>query len=212
MVTNGAFVLQQDVTINLNASTLTGVLRTLENEHEEISFLQIDISNEITNTELDQLASFVFAENKFKELAVRDKSVYTPTIQKNNAVIKQTKQIYADKTYLVIGGTNGLGLFTVEWLIKNNAKNITVFSRNGAKNETQTLFETHKNNGVNIQDVKVDVANLEELKDAVHAINDLAGIFYAAGILDDGAFENLTKNQFENVIHTKATVRGICIY
>ncbi|MFN8282534.1 MAG: type I polyketide synthase [Chitinophagales bacterium] len=205
VVTNGAFVLQQDVTINLNASTLTGVLRTLENEHEEISFLQIDISNEITNTELDQLASFVFAENKFKELAVRDKSVYTPTIQKNNAVIKQTKQIYADKTYLVIGGTNGLGLFTVEWLIKNNAKNITVFSRNGAKNETQTLFETHKNNGVNIQDVKVDVANLEELKDAVHAINDLAGIFYAAGILDDGAFENLTKNQFENVIHTKAT-------
>jgi acyl transferase domain-containing protein/NAD(P)-dependent dehydrogenase (short-subunit alcohol dehydrogenase family)/acyl carrier protein len=203
VVTNGAFVLQHDVVANLNASMLTGVLRTLENEHEEINFLQIDVSNEIAS-ELNQIASLAFTDNKYKEIAIREQNLYTSEIQENKSSIKKSKQIHADKTYLVIGGTNGLGLSTVNWLIKNNAKKIVVFSRSGAKNDTQILFEKHIADGISIQDIQVDVTNMDALKNALFAINDLAGIFYAAGILDDGAFENLTKAQFENVINTKA--------
>jgi acyl transferase domain-containing protein len=204
VITNGSFILNQDKNANLNASMLTGVLRTLENEHEEINFLQIDISNEIKDVEINQISNLVFADNKYKEIAVRHQSVYASTIEKTTAALKKTKQIYAYKTYLVVGGTSGLGLSTVKWLVENNAKNILVLSRRGAKAETKSLFEKYKSDGVFINDVMADVMHMDSLQDALSSAPNIAGIFYAAGILDDGAFENLTKEQFENVINTKA--------
>ena len=204
VLTNGSFILNQDKTTNLNAAMLTGVLRTLENEHEEINFLQIDISNEIIDEEINQIASLVFTDKKYKEIAVRHQSVFTTTIEKTTAALKKTKQIYADKTYVVVGGTSGLGLSTVKWLVENNAKNILVLSRSGAKGETQALFEKFKSDGVFINDVTADVMHMDSIQDALSSAPNVAGVFYAAGILDDGAFENLTKEQFENVINTKA--------
>lgn len=204
VVTNGAFVVQQDKHTNLNASMLTGVLRTLENEHEEIDFLQIDLSNEIQAEEIHQLPSLVFAENSYKEIAVRKDTVYASGIQHTSSVLKKSKQIYADKTYVVVGGTSGLGLTTVQWLADKNAKNIAVISRSGAKNDTQRIFEQYTTEGISIQDIKADVSNQDALKEALSSLQNIAGVFYAAGILDDGSFENLTRAQFENVIQTKA--------
>ncbi|HNY54046.1 MAG TPA: beta-ketoacyl reductase, partial [Chitinophagales bacterium] len=42
------------------------------------------------------------------------------------------------------------------------------------------------------------------LKEALASVHNIAGVFYAAGILDDGSFENLSRAQFESVIQTKA--------
>ncbi len=204
VVTNGAFVLGQDKHTNLNASMLTGVLRTLENEHEEINFLQIDISNEINTEEINQLPVLVFAANNYKEIAVRNHTVYASGIQKTDSALKKSKQIYADKTYVVVGGTSGLGLTTVQWLADKNAKNIIVISRSGAKNDTQKIFEQYNAEGVSIQDIKADVSSLDALKEALAPVHNIAGVFYAAGILEDGSFENLSRAQFESVIQTKA--------
>jgi FlaA1/EpsC-like NDP-sugar epimerase len=189
VITNGSFILNQDKNANLNASMLTGVLRTLENEHEEINFLQIDISNEIKDVEINQISNLVFADNKYKEIAVRHQSVYASTIEKTTAALKKTKQIYAYKTYLVVGGTSGLGLSTVKWLVENNAKNILVLSRRGAKAETKSLFEKYKSDGVFINDVMADVMHMDSLQDVLSSAPNIAGIFYAAGILDDGALK-----------------------
>lgn len=204
VITNGSFVLAQDKQVNLNASLLTGILRTLINEHEEIDFLQIDISKELLQPEIEQIASLIFAEKKYKEIAVRNQSVFTPIIQKNTATSKSTKKILTDKTYVVVGGTSGLGLTTVKWLADKHAKNIVVISRSGAKNETLQLFEQYQSDGIQIQDMRADIADIGALKEVFNSIQNLGGVFFAAGILDDGAFENLTAEQFKNVIQTKA--------
>lgn len=203
VVTNGSFIIEDDKQANLSASLITGVLRTLENEHEEINFLQIDISNEIKQEEIQQIATVIFAENKYKEIAIRNKQVYTNQIQSAKSIVT-TKKITNEKTYLVVGGTNGLGLETVKWLIENTAKNIVVLSRSGAKNDTQVLFENYIKNGISIQDIKVDITDKVGLKTIFQSLQNVGGIFYAAGILDDSSFENLSRAQFENVINTKA--------
>ncbi len=204
VVTNGAFVLPNDKHANLNASTLTGVLRTLENEHEEINFLQIDISHKIEPDEILQIATIAFAEKNYKEIAIRHKTIFLNAIEKTSSVPAKTKQIHTDKTYVVVGGTNGLGLSTVKWLIQHNAKNILVLSRSGAKDDTKILFEKYNQEGAFINDVIADVMNIASLKDALSSAPNIVGVFYAAGILDDAAFENLSKQQFENVLNTKA--------
>jgi NAD(P)-dependent dehydrogenase (short-subunit alcohol dehydrogenase family) len=104
----------------------------------------------------------------------------------------------------VVGGTSGLGLETVKWLTEKNAKKIWVFSRSGAKGKTLDLFDDFRRNGISVQDVKVDVSNIDALKSIMHTVTDLGGVFYAAGTLDDAAFENLSESQFENVISSKA--------
>ncbi len=204
VVTNGSFLVENDKQANLNASMITGVLRTLENEHEEINFLQIDVSNTIESEEINQIADIIFADSKYKEIALRSTKIYTNTIQQSKN-ISSSKSIQTDKTYLVVGGTNGLGLETVKWLIEKNANQIIVVSRSGAKTETQTLFNEYAKNGIVIQDIKADVTDKDALKSIIENAHNLGGIFYAAGILDDGSFENLSEVQFENVIHTKAT-------
>lgn len=204
VVTNGSFILEGDKKTNLNASMLTGILRTLENEHEEISFLQIDLSQDILAEEVEQIESLVFAEEAYKEIAVRGNKIYASAIQPMPATPKQVKQIYPDKIYVVIGGTSGLGLTTVKWLADKQAKNIVVVSRSGAKNDTLQVFEQYQSEGIQIQDIRADVTDKESLKSALAGVQNVAGVFYAAGILEDGAFENLTRAQFEQVIRTKA--------
>lgn len=204
VITNGAFVLQNDTQINLNATTFIGILRTLENEHEEIDFLLLDVSNEIKTSELEQIPNWIFSDNKYKEIAIRNQTAFTDTLLKMEKAPLATKTILQHKTYIVIGGTNGLGLTTVKWLVQHQAKNIVVISRSGAKEEAQILFQQYRKDGISISDVKADVTNIESLKNSIEIPNNIGGIFYAAGLLDDGAFENLSKQQFENVLNTKA--------
>ena len=204
VITNGAFSLQNENQANLNASMITGVLRTLENEHDEINFLQLDVSNEITQAEISKITPLIFVENKYKEIAIRENTILTPVLEKNTTALKKSKKIYADKTYIVVGGTSGLGLTTVKWLVENKARNIVVLSRNGANAETKLLYEKYKSAGINIKDIQADVTDIESLKAALSAVLNIAGVFYAAGILDDATFENITREQFERVIKTKA--------
>ncbi|HMV14122.1 MAG TPA: type I polyketide synthase [Chitinophagales bacterium] len=204
VVTNGAFTLLNDTAANLNSSMMTGVLRTLENEHEEINFLQIDIANELKDIDSKQLASLVFVDDVYKEIAIRKQTCYASNIEKISTLPKRSKSIKQDKTYVVVGGTSGLGLYTVNWLVQQQAKNILVLSRSGAKEEAKSIFEKYKSEGVYINDVIADVSNFASLQDAISSAPSVAGVFYAAGILDDAAFENLSKAQFESVITTKA--------
>jgi acyl transferase domain-containing protein/acyl carrier protein/NADP-dependent 3-hydroxy acid dehydrogenase YdfG len=203
VITNGGFVINNDTKPNLNASLITGVLRTLENEHEEINFLQIDVSNNIQEPEIEQVTDLVFAEDKYKEIAVRADKKFTSTIERVEN-ISSAKTIQPEKTYIVVGGTSGLGLETVKWLSEKNAKKIWVISRSGAKGKTLDLFDDYNKNGISVKDIKEDVSNMEALKSIIEDVTDLGGVFYAAGILEDATFENLTKDQFENVISSKA--------
>lgn len=206
MITNGSQVINKnDTTVNLNASTITGVLRTIENEHNEFSFLHIDISNEIKEEELKQIPNLIFTDKKYKELSVRNNLVFTNTITKISEH-KITQKIRQDATYLVVGGTSGLGLETVKWLSAKNARHIAVISRNGANDATKEIFD--QLNQTQIVEYFADVADAEQIQQAIEKIKNelpqLAGIIFAAGILDDGAFDNLSKQQFQNVIQLKA--------
>ncbi len=197
----------QDKQINLNAAALIGVLRSIENEHNEFNFLNIDLSNQTTPDELTKIAELIFSLNRYKELAIRNNLVYTNLLHQNISTQQTPKSIKDDKSYVVIGGTSGLGLETVKWLAQKGAKQIAIISRSGAKKEAIDVFDalTH----VQVKEYLADVANLEQIKEVFSAIEShfspIAGIVFAAGILSDGAFDNLSKEQFLEVIQIKAT-------
>lgn len=208
VVTNGANVLEEDKFANLNASLLTGVLRTLQHEYSNINIQQIDLSNETREQEVLMLADACCADTKYKELALRKGKVFSPVIVASPGQ-QQNKMISSEGVYVVTGGNNGLGLHTVQWLIERGAKHIAILSRSGAGEEAQQQIRSWAEaNQVSIISLRVDVSDKEKLSSAIQKIRsggrEIKGVFHAAGILDDSLFENLSAEKFEHVLQAKA--------
>ncbi len=207
ILTNGAQILEKDNQANLNAALLTGLLRSVQNEYSNVSFVQLDISNYIHEPELRQIPSLLFAEESYKELAIRAEKLYTPAIVKQTAT-SLTKMILPEATYIVTGGNNGLGLETVKWLSEKGAKDIAIISRSGLNATAQAEVHLLEKKGVRIISYLADVASESEVSQVVEQIRikqpTIKGVFHAAGVLDDTMFENLSREKFEHTLQAKA--------
>ncbi|KAL8420676.1 hypothetical protein RB594_003459 [Gaeumannomyces avenae] len=109
-------------------------------------------------------------------------------------------QLRADATYLVTGGTRGIGLNLARWMLENGARNIVVLGRSGASGpEVQQLMKEYEERpGVAIRAPPCDVGSRESLEGALESIKDLPavrGVIHSALLLKDSLFENAT---FEN--------------
>lgn len=209
IVTNGSQkVVSGETDMNLNAALLWGLCRTVENEHPEFKICRVDIPFEaqIAPEEIIQAA---FATGHYKELAIRNHTYFTPTLQKVKSSQASAPSFSSEETFLITGGTSGLGLIYAEWLADRGAKNICLMSRSGAKPETAPVLERLSAKGVKVAIVKADAADKESLAhgimEAETELPPIKNVIHAAGILDDAALLNLSKEQFESVNAPKVT-------
>ncbi len=96
-------------------------------------------------------------------------------------------------TYLVTGGTGGLGTVLAGWLRSKGAGRVILASRTG----------TCALEGVVTK--KVDVADRSAVEALVAELDDLRGVFHLAGVLDDGVVLEQTKQRFADVLAPKVT-------
>ncbi|MEO0540609.1 MAG: SDR family NAD(P)-dependent oxidoreductase, partial [Cyanobacteria bacterium P01_A01_bin.105] len=119
-------------------------------------------------------------------------------------------KIHADATYLITGGTSGLGLETAAWLAEQGAQHLALLSRSPAKPDGQADGQIKKlrQQGVAVQWFQADVSNRTQLQTALAQINQsmppLRGIVHAAGILDDGVLQQLTWERMMWVLAPKS--------
>lgn len=112
----------------------------------------------------------------------------------------------ADATYLISGGTGGLGLELAKHLIKKGVRHLVLLTRSQASASIKNWMQEQKTQGVHITHYAADIANNQELRTVFAAMgNDypLKGIFHAAGLVKDGLLVNLTKEDFDAVISVK---------
>ncbi|UJR12471.1 hypothetical protein I4U23_016646 [Adineta vaga] len=112
----------------------------------------------------------------------------------------------SNKTYIITGGLGGFGLELTEWLVERGARNLVLCSRSGIRTGyqlkkityLQTFFEA------NISISKLNIANEKECEELIANCSlPVGGIFHLAAILQDGLFENLTPDLFEQVVDIK---------
>ncbi len=114
----------------------------------------------------------------------------------------------ADRTYLITGGTKGLGLEIGGWMIDKGAQNLVLLSRSGDKNpEVRSKIDALRKKGANILVFGVDVADLEGMS-KVYAemeklLPPLAGVFHCAMVLDDGFLLDMNDDRFKKVLKPK---------
>nr|UPN67571.1 hypothetical protein [Pestalotiopsis sp.] len=115
-----------------------------------------------------------------------------------------------DATYVVTGGTRGIGLDLAYWLIENGARNVVVLGRSGASGpDVQKLLAKYEDTHVCVRAIACDVGSKEQLSQALDSIRDLPpvrGAIHSALLLSDKLFENATYEDWEIV--TRPRVQG----
>ncbi|KAH8797946.1 putative polyketide synthase [Xylogone sp. PMI_703] len=141
------------------------------------------------------------------------------TFGKNDKVLAETlplsgawtdQLLRPDATYLVTGGTGGIGLSLGPWMAENGARNIILLGRSGSSRPAvQKVLEQFKETEVNIRAIACDVGKREDVLSALEAIKDLPpvrGIIHGALYLRDSLLVNATFEDWQKI--TRPRIQG----
>ncbi|KAK7953257.1 Compactin diketide synthase mokB [Apiospora saccharicola] len=115
-----------------------------------------------------------------------------------------------DRTYVISGGTGGLGRSLATWMVEQGAKNIVLLGRSGSSSsEVARLLEHYKGTSVCLRALACDVASHKDVMHASQAIADLprvAGVVHGALYLRDAFLMNSTFDHWQETTGPK--IRG----
>ncbi|KAF3030660.1 t1pks [Penicillium rubens] len=118
----------------------------------------------------------------------------------------------ADASYIIVGGTGGIGLDIASWLPEKGAKNLILVSRSGVKTETagQTIQDLTRQ-GVNVEVCCCDVADQQSVEQnlvpLLARMPPARGVVFGAMVLRDTLFEKLSFADYQTVMMPR--VHGI---
>jgi acyl transferase domain-containing protein/NAD(P)-dependent dehydrogenase (short-subunit alcohol dehydrogenase family)/acyl carrier protein len=118
----------------------------------------------------------------------------------------ETAPIRSDGTYLITGGTGGLGLRFARWLVDEGARHLVLFSRNAPSEAARESLRRMEDQGADITLVRGDVADEADIRKMLTRMEPsfpLRGIIHAAGVVDDAALVNQTAQRFADVLKPK---------
>nr|CAG4713592.1 unnamed protein product [Naegleria fowleri] len=121
----------------------------------------------------------------------------------------------ADKTHLVVGGSRGVGLSLVLWLLEQKqVKNLVILSRSGkltdgvSKDRIEELLK--QDSSIRLYVLACDVSNKQQVQQVVTRIRSelnfppLESVFHLATVYEDASINNMTEDKFNSVINAKA--------
>ncbi|CAG8299604.1 unnamed protein product [Penicillium nalgiovense] len=115
----------------------------------------------------------------------------------------------SDASYILIGGTGGLGQSIAKWMSSKGAKNIVLVSRRAAVDDkVRALIDTLTPLGVRIVVKACDVTSQESaetlVNEEVKGLPPICGVvIHGAMVLRDMLFENMSLEDFTAVAHSK---------
>ena len=107
-------------------------------------------------------------------------------------------------TYLITGGAGGIGRFLTGWLLDRGAGRVVVTGRRGIEE-----VALQSDPAGNVRYVQADVSDREAMGQLITDLRaehgPVRGVFYAAGVLDDGILLTQTVERFRKVLGPKTT-------
>ncbi|KAF9737290.1 hypothetical protein PMIN06_001585 [Paraphaeosphaeria minitans] len=150
------------------------------------------------------LQALHLAEPHGKSIIVphEDDTVLVPRLEEEANILR------SDATYVLIGGTGGLGRSMARWMVSKGAHNIVLLSRSGAvhgraKEQVDALIAS----GANIVIRRCNVTDRSDvdalLTSGLEGLPPVRGIIHGAMVLHDVLFEKMTFEQYTTVIESK---------
>ncbi|UII23759.1 type I polyketide synthase [Fulvivirga ligni] len=189
--------------------------RMLRERQDKIQDLLIDVCNYIHAGQLEALPIIKYQASELADafgLVEASKHIGKVVINFNEQFVEvNTKRkwgVKPDMTYLITGGTNGLGLEIARWLAANGAQNLALVSRSGLKTkQAEIAVENMIRTGVKVKVYTTDIADSNQVNEMFKKLNSelpkLIGVFHGAMVLDDGYLVDMNEQRFNTVLKPK---------
>ena len=116
-------------------------------------------------------------------------------------------KVRGDGTYLITGGTGGLGLHVAEHLARTGAGTVALLSRRAPSEDVRARIGAIEAGGAQVICLQADVADRDGLVRALAKLDGIApplrGVIHAAGVLDDGIISQQDAARFSTVMAPK---------
>jgi NADPH:quinone reductase-like Zn-dependent oxidoreductase/SAM-dependent methyltransferase/acyl carrier protein len=110
-------------------------------------------------------------------------------------------------TYLIAGGTGGLGSSCAGWLVERGARHVVLAGRHAPSAAVQRDIDALRAAGANVSTVQCDISNRDELGAVIARIDagpaPLRGVINAAGTLEAGTLAQQRWDDFRRVFPAK---------
>ncbi|KAM3417874.1 hypothetical protein BST61_g6094 [Cercospora zeina] len=122
-------------------------------------------------------------------------------------IINPPALLKTDATYLITGGTGGIGRSLAEWMLDQGAQNVVLLGRSGGSSpEVAELLQKYAGSEVQLRAVKCNVGDKSSLKHALAEIADLpavGGVIHGAVYLRDAFLINTTYDDWKKITAPK---------
>ncbi|KAH7385277.1 hypothetical protein DE146DRAFT_621768 [Phaeosphaeria sp. MPI-PUGE-AT-0046c] len=157
------------------------------------------------------ISEAVSALNNVQAAGIHGKAVITPKLGdlvQAPTVEQKSDLLGHDATYVLIGGTGGLGRSMAKWMVENGAKHIVLLSRSGTvKGQGKEQIARLNEGGANVVVRSCDVTNRVDVQRLISTglvdMPPVRGIIHGAMVLHDVLFEKMKYEQYTSVIASK---------
>jgi len=192
--------------VSLDQSPLWGLMAGLATERPELRTFRVDLDD--FGSQAGSLATELNRPSSEDTIAWRQEARLVPGLRSGNDPAEGGGiSIRSGVTYLITGGTGGLGLETASWLADRGATSIVLVGRRPPNAAAQQAIESLSRGTVQVRFLAADVSCEGDVQRVLEEIRDseqpLAGVLHAAGTLDDAAIDVLGWSQCETVFAPK---------
>ncbi|HXX68125.1 MAG TPA: SDR family NAD(P)-dependent oxidoreductase [Polyangiaceae bacterium] len=122
---------------------------------------------------------------------------------------RRVLELRPNATYLVTGGTRGLGVRVADWLVERGARHLILLSRSGQPDaDCSSRIAAWRGRGISVKVMAVDVGDESALTEALTLVRregpPLAGIVHGAMVLADAPLQSLDEHAFRTALEPKA--------
>jgi len=192
----------------LQQTALWGLALAAALEHPELACVAVDLDPAVAS-DAAELDGELFAAGEERQIAWRQgvRHVARLVRQRTSAAPGKKPPVRADATYLITGGTGGLGLCAAADLVEQGARHLVLLSRRAATPEALEAIRRLELAGAQVSLTQADVSNRETLAAVFERVREslppLRGVLHCAGLIQDGMMADMDWERFRQVFPPK---------
>ena len=206
LVTRGAQSIAGEP-LNIAQSAVWGLARVIAQERPELRCARLDLEADaplLPGVILDEIRRDG-PEDQIAWRAGRRHVLRLARFSPKTAVRKST--IDPAGTYLITGGTGGLGIVFARHLLARGARHLVLTSRSGGTGKEALLADLRRD-GADVRAMAADIGDEAAVQhlmaDISREMPPLRGVIHGAAVIDDGILSQQTAERFHSVWHPKA--------
>lgn len=193
---------------HLQQAPLWGLGQVVRLEHPELQCTCVDLDPTASAPDATDLLATLNAADEGAQIAWRQGVRYvTRLLQQPELASGNQTVVRADASYLITGGTGGLGLRTAGWLVTQGARNLILVARRQISQIAREAIKDMEQTGAKVHVVQADVSDRDAMTEVFGKIHkslpSLRGVIHCAGGIEDGMLIEQSWQRFQRVLPAK---------